>query len=68
MLTDTQWTLDEKLSEVPGVTAETLQEHIALLLSKVNMRILINGNLYKDVSRSILIRRMYINTSVFRKP
>lgn len=51
MLTDNLWTLDEKLPEVPGVTAETLQQHIALLLSKVNMRILINGNLYKDVSR-----------------
>lgn len=50
MLTDNLWTLDQKLPEVPLVTVEKLQQHIALLLSKVNMRILINGNMYKDVS------------------
>ncbi|KAF7969517.1 hypothetical protein HWV62_27003 [Athelia sp. TMB] len=48
MLTKTLWTLDEKLPEIPLVTTETLQQHIAVLLSKVNMRILINGNMYKD--------------------
>lgn len=42
-----------ELIQVPwhaAVTTDDLQSHIALLLSKVNMRILVNGNLFKDVS------------------
>ncbi|KAK7038049.1 insulin-degrading enzyme [Favolaschia claudopus] len=43
-----QWTLDKLLQELPSITAEELQQHIKLLLSEVQMRILITGNIYKD--------------------
>lgn len=32
-----------------GVTAEDLQKHVTDILSQVNMRMLIAGNVYKDV-------------------
>ncbi|KAJ7311450.1 Metalloenzyme, LuxS/M16 peptidase-like protein, partial [Mycena albidolilacea] len=43
-----QWTLEKLLQELPSVTAEELQQHIKLLLSEVQMRILVTGNMYKD--------------------
>ncbi|KAF7363794.1 Insulin-degrading enzyme [Mycena sanguinolenta] len=43
-----QWTLDKLLQELPSVTTEELQQHIKLLLSEVQLRILVTGNLYKD--------------------
>ncbi|KAH7923541.1 hypothetical protein BV22DRAFT_1015236 [Leucogyrophana mollusca] len=48
MLTDKQWTLEEKLPEVPSVTAEELQAHVQQMLSQVSIRMLVLGNMYKD--------------------
>ncbi|KAI0372962.1 insulin-degrading enzyme [Pilatotrama ljubarskyi] len=48
LLTEREWTISELLEEVPTVTPEELQSHIASLLSKVNVQILAVGNLYKD--------------------
>lgn len=33
------------------ITVEDMRKHIVGLLAKVHMRILVNGNLYKDVRR-----------------
>jgi insulysin len=48
LITHEQWTIEEKLAVVLQVTAEETQKHIADFLSKTNLRILVNGNLYKD--------------------
>ncbi|TFK42449.1 Metalloenzyme, LuxS/M16 peptidase-like protein [Crucibulum laeve] len=48
LLTEQQWTLEEKLRELPSVTPEEIQEHMKELLSQVNLRILVSGNMYKD--------------------
>ena len=37
------------MSQIIAVTAEDVQKHIKELLSQVHMRILITGNMYKDV-------------------
>ncbi|KAJ7256509.1 Metalloenzyme, LuxS/M16 peptidase-like protein [Mycena haematopus] len=42
-----QWTLEKLLKELPSVTAEELQQHIKLLLSEVQLRMLVTGNLHK---------------------
>nr|GAT43337.1 insulin-degrading enzyme [Mycena chlorophos]GAT43339.1 insulin-degrading enzyme [Mycena chlorophos] len=47
-LSETQWTTDEMLKELPSTTAEELQKHIELLLTETHTRILVSGNLYKD--------------------
>ncbi|KAF8205797.1 Metalloenzyme, LuxS/M16 peptidase-like protein [Mycena galopus ATCC 62051] len=43
-----QWTIEKLLNELPSVTVEELQQHIKLLLSEVQLRMLVTGNLYKD--------------------
>jgi insulysin len=48
ILTHKQWTVQEKLQELPNATPETLKQHIDDMLSQMHLRILVNGNLYKD--------------------
>ncbi|CAK5265298.1 unnamed protein product [Mycena citricolor] len=48
LLSEVHWTLDKLLEELPSVSAEDLQQHIKLMLSEVNLRIVVTGNLYKD--------------------
>ncbi|KAJ8483108.1 hypothetical protein ONZ51_g4915 [Trametes cubensis] len=48
MLSEREWTMSELLEEVPTVTPEELQTHIAAVLSKVNIQMLVVGNMYKD--------------------
>ncbi|KAF8163442.1 Metalloenzyme, LuxS/M16 peptidase-like protein [Crassisporium funariophilum] len=48
LMAQQQWTIDEKLKELPSVTPQDIQEHMKKLLSQVNMRILVAGNMFKD--------------------
>ncbi|KAJ7580280.1 Metalloenzyme, LuxS/M16 peptidase-like protein [Mycena floridula] len=48
LLATKTFTIEEKLKELPSITAEELQEFIPKLFSAVNMRILITGNIGKD--------------------
>ncbi|KAH7911404.1 Metalloenzyme, LuxS/M16 peptidase-like protein [Hygrophoropsis aurantiaca] len=48
MLTEQQWTLEEKLPQVPSITADELQVHVRQLLSQASIRMLVTGNMYKD--------------------
>ncbi|KAI0362448.1 insulin-degrading enzyme [Trametes cingulata] len=48
LLTEQEWTMSELLEEIPSVTPEELQSHIASVLSRVNIHMLVVGNLYKD--------------------
>ncbi|KAI0672916.1 insulin-degrading enzyme [Trametes maxima] len=48
LLTEREWTVSELLEEVPTVTPDELQKHIASTLSKVNIQMLVIGNMYKD--------------------
>ncbi|OJT08672.1 Insulin-degrading enzyme [Trametes pubescens] len=48
LLTEREWTMSELLEEVSTVTPEELQGHIAAVLSKVNIQMLVVGNMYKD--------------------
>ncbi|KAF8965197.1 Metalloenzyme, LuxS/M16 peptidase-like protein [Flammula alnicola] len=48
LMSERQWTIEEKLKELPSVTADEVQEHMKVLLSQVNTRILAAGNMYKD--------------------
>lgn len=48
LLTERQWTIEEKLKELPSITAEEVEAHTKELLSQVNVRILAAGNMYKD--------------------
>lgn len=49
LLTQRQWTLQEKLEEISSITPHELQAFIARLLSQVHLRTLVVGNMYKDV-------------------
>ncbi|CAL1705686.1 unnamed protein product [Somion occarium] len=51
VLTEKHWLLQEKLDEISTITAEEVQAHIARLLSEVQIRALIVGNMYKDAIR-----------------
>ncbi|KAG6833674.1 hypothetical protein H0H87_002870 [Tephrocybe sp. NHM501043] len=53
LLTADQWTLEEKLKELPTITAEEIQIHVERLLSQVNLRILVAGNIYKNEALKI---------------
>ncbi|KAG6907416.1 hypothetical protein DXG01_008988 [Tephrocybe rancida] len=53
LLTADQWTLEEKLKELPSITASDIQAHVKRLLSQVNLRILAAGNIYKDEALKI---------------
>ncbi|KAG6814549.1 hypothetical protein H0H92_000076 [Tricholoma furcatifolium] len=64
LLTAEQWTLEERLEQLPckhfpsfstsqliaktAITAEEVQAHVKHMLSQVNLRILVAGNIYKD--------------------
>jgi insulysin len=48
LLTKEQWTIDEKLKELDSITAEEVQNHVKNLLSEVQIRMLVVGNIYKD--------------------
>ncbi|KAH9950188.1 insulin-degrading enzyme [Amylocystis lapponica] len=48
LMTEQLWTVEEKLAEVSSVTAEEVQAHVSELLSKIHMRMLVVGNMYKD--------------------
>lgn len=66
-MAERQWTIDERLAELPckakillqeyagtkinrtAINAEDIQTHMKELLSQVNIRILVAGNMYKDV-------------------
>ncbi|KZT27341.1 hypothetical protein NEOLEDRAFT_1176768 [Neolentinus lepideus HHB14362 ss-1] len=48
LLTEKQWTLQEMLPEIATVTAEEVQAHTKQLLSEVNMRMLVTGNMTKE--------------------
>ncbi|THU88604.1 hypothetical protein K435DRAFT_679530 [Dendrothele bispora CBS 962.96] len=49
-MTEQQWTIDEYLKELPSITPGDVQEHIKKLLSEVNIRILVVGNMAKEES------------------
>ncbi|KAF9075695.1 Metalloenzyme, LuxS/M16 peptidase-like protein [Rhodocollybia butyracea] len=48
MMTKVQWTIDEYLKELPTITPEEVSQHAKKILSDVKMRILVNGNMYRD--------------------
>ncbi|EGN95669.1 hypothetical protein SERLA73DRAFT_113347 [Serpula lacrymans var. lacrymans S7.3] len=48
LLENQQWTLEEKLPEVPRVTVQDIQMHAKEMLSQLNIRMLVAGNMYKD--------------------
>ncbi|TCD63541.1 Insulinase (Peptidase M16) [Steccherinum ochraceum] len=48
ILTETDFTLMEKLEELTTITPDDIQQHITKLLSKVHIRLLVVGNMYKD--------------------
>ncbi|PPQ98811.1 hypothetical protein CVT24_003365 [Panaeolus cyanescens] len=48
LMTERQWTVDEKLKELPAITANEIQDHVKKLLAQVNIRMLIMGNIFKD--------------------
>ncbi|PFH54234.1 hypothetical protein AMATHDRAFT_53111 [Amanita thiersii Skay4041] len=48
LLTECQWTVEEKLKELLTITAEEIQQHVKKLLSQVHVRILVTGNIFKD--------------------
>lgn len=48
IMTETQWTIEEKLRELPSITAQEVQSHAKGLLKGVNLRMLVAGNIYKD--------------------
>jgi len=48
VLSERQWTIEEKLAELPSVTPEDIQKHMKALLAQVNMRIFVIGNMFKD--------------------
>ncbi|KAG6860960.1 hypothetical protein C0995_005624 [Termitomyces sp. Mi166 len=53
LLTADQWSLEEKLKELPSITANEIQTHIKQLLSQVNLRMFVAGNIYKDEALKI---------------
>jgi len=48
LLTEQHWIIAAKLAEVSSITVEELQAHVERLLSKLHMRILVVGNVFKD--------------------
>ncbi|GLB34808.1 putative peptidase M16 family protein [Lyophyllum shimeji] len=47
-MTERQWTLEEKLKDLPSVTPEEIEAHAQRLLSQVHLRMLVSGNIHKD--------------------
>lgn len=48
ILTHQAWTIEEQLKELPGVKLEEVETHIKQLLERVNIQMLVIGNMYKD--------------------
>ncbi|KAH9483963.1 Putative zinc protease [Psilocybe cubensis] len=48
LMAQRQWTIDEKLAELPSINADDVRTHMEELLKQVNVRILVAGNMYKD--------------------
>ncbi|KAG5354057.1 hypothetical protein C0989_009755 [Termitomyces sp. Mn162] len=53
LLTADQWLLEEKLKELSSITPNEIQIHIKQLLSQVNLRMLVAGNIYRDEALKI---------------
>lgn len=48
MLAHHTWTIEELLEELPGVQLEEVTAHIRHVLSKLNIQMLVLGNMYRD--------------------
>ncbi|KAI9069108.1 insulin-degrading enzyme [Trametes sanguinea] len=48
MLTEREWTMSELLEEITTISAEEMQSHITSVLSKINIKMLVVGNMHKD--------------------
>ncbi|CDO73578.1 hypothetical protein BN946_scf185014.g48 [Trametes cinnabarina] len=48
MLTEREWTMSELLQEIPTISTEEMQKHIVSLLDKLNLKMLVVGNMHKD--------------------
>ncbi|KAK2466811.1 hypothetical protein APHAL10511_001069 [Amanita phalloides] len=48
LLAENSWTVEEKLRELDSITAAELHVHAKKLLSRVQLRILVTGNMHKD--------------------
>ncbi|KAF8637420.1 hypothetical protein AX17_002915 [Amanita inopinata Kibby_2008] len=48
LISEQQWTVEEKLRELSSITTEEIQAHMKNLLSQVHLRILVTGNIFKD--------------------
>ncbi|KAG1891434.1 Metalloenzyme, LuxS/M16 peptidase-like protein [Suillus subluteus] len=48
MLTHNTWTIAEKLQEISNVTQDELQKHIDDFLVRLNIQMLVTGNMHKD--------------------
>ncbi|KAJ3510226.1 hypothetical protein NLJ89_g4805 [Agrocybe chaxingu] len=48
LMSERAWTVDEKLKELPSISAEEVKAHMEQVLSQVNLRILVVGNMFKD--------------------
>jgi insulysin len=48
MLTHNTWTIAEKLQEISDVTQDELQRHIDDFLARLNIQMLVTGNMHKD--------------------
>ncbi|KAJ8592510.1 insulin-degrading enzyme [Rhizopogon salebrosus TDB-379] len=48
LLTHDTWTIAEKLQEISSVTRDDLQRHISNLLARLNIEMLVTGNMHKD--------------------
>ncbi|KAG6334740.1 hypothetical protein ID866_4358 [Astraeus odoratus] len=53
MLTRDAWRIEEQLKELPGVTLEEVETHLAQLLGRVDIQTLVLGNMYKDQAISL---------------
>ncbi|KIY63428.1 insulin-degrading enzyme [Cylindrobasidium torrendii FP15055 ss-10] len=54
MITEQQWTVTEKLKELPTITADEVQGHAKKALSQVHMRVLVSGNVYREEAIDLL--------------
>ncbi|OCH92098.1 insulin-degrading enzyme [Obba rivulosa] len=48
LMSEKQWTVEEKLAELSSITAKEVEEHVVQMLANINMRILAVGNLRSD--------------------
>ncbi|KAH9950182.1 insulin-degrading enzyme [Amylocystis lapponica] len=60
LMQERKWTMEEILAEIPSVTVEEVQAQMSGLLSKINMRMLLLGNMSKD--EAVRLMEMAENT------